>query len=597
MNRNENEISLALKQWLANIKNDQEILEELLQMKEDPKKAADAFYKDMEFGTGGLRGILGAGTNRMNLYTVARASMGVANYIIHKFPVKNRSVAISYDSRKNSELFAKTAAGVFAANGIAVHIYRELMPTPLLSFAVRQLNCSVGVMVTASHNPAEYNGYKVYGCDGCQITTTAAAEIFHEISSLDYFEGIKHTPFDKGVENKSIQYISAEIITEFLEEVKHQSLLSKDQKQIYKDLSIVYTPLNGTGLMPVSRVLRESGFSNIKIVAEQKQPDGRFPTCPYPNPEIKEALDLGICYAKQMGADILVATDPDCDRVGIAVRTKTGAYELLTANQTGVLLLDYICKQRIAAKTMPSNPIFMKTIVTTDLAEQVAESYGVKTVNVLTGFKYIGEQIGILEKENLTCNFIFGYEESYGYLSGSYVRDKDGVGASYLICEMAAFYKAAGKDLIEALEDIYRRFGRCLNRLHSYQFEGLEGFNHMQKVMAKLRQYKKGVAAGFLKWDTNELTETIGGKKIIGIKDFLEQKEYEISGEIKEISGIPSADVLVLRLEDNCSVVVRPSGTEPKLKVYVTANASDKGLDEEIEKRITESLEGIIFLS
>lgn len=555
--------------WCERADQDVDLVEELKEMSTDKKKIEDAFYCNLAFGTGGLRGVIGAGTNRMNIYTVAKASQGLADYVIRRFAEEQRCIAISYDSRIKSEIFARTAAGVFAANGICVKIYRELMPTPCLSYAVRALKCSAGVMITASHNPAEYNGYKVYGADGCQITTGAAMEILSEIEKLDLFEDIKQTGFNKGLETGLISWIPDDIYTDFVEAVKGQSLLFGDE--IDKNVSIVYSPLNGTGLKPVLRTLKESGYTNITVVKEQADPDGNFPTCPYPNPEIKEAMSLGMKYAEKVNADLLLATDPDCDRVGIAVKNDKGEMQLLSGNETGLLLLDYICSQRIQHGQMPEDPVIVKTIVTTNLAERIAEKYGVRTVNVLTGFKFIGERIGKLEARGKQKSYIFGFEESYGYLSGSYVRDKDAVDGACLICEMFSFYKTRGISLLDKLEELYKEHGYNLNTLHSYTFQGSAGFSRMQEIMAGFR---------------NNVT-AIGSKKIDKILDYSEG-----------VDGLPKSDVLEFILERNCSVVVRPSGTEPKLKVYFSVSGKsrietlvkEKQMDKDIRKLIMKKI-------
>ena len=470
----ENHILEQYQLWTEHALADVDVINELKEMTRDETKIEEAFYRNLAFGTGGLRGIIGAGTNRMNIYTVAKASQGLADYVVKKFPKEQRSIAVSYDSRIKSELFARVASEVFAANGIKVHIYSQLMPTPCLSFAVRNLRCAAGIMVTASHNPSKYNGYKVYNADGCQITTEAAAEILTEIEKLDIFADIKKQAFSKGLETGMIQYIPEQVYTDFVEAVKNQSVLGEEK--IDKNVAIVYSPLNGTGLLPVLRTLKESGYQNITVVKEQEQPDGTFPTCPYPNPEIREAMELGMKYAREHHADLLLATDPDCDRVGIAVKNLSGEYVLLSGNETGILLLDYICSRRQTLKTMPQAPVLVKTIVTTDMGERIAAHYGVRTVNVLTGFKFIGEQIGFLEKEGKEDSYIFGFEESYGYLSGAYVRDKDAVNGAFLICEMFAWYASLGISLTEKLNELYREYGFCLNTLHSYEFEGAQGF-------------------------------------------------------------------------------------------------------------------------
>ncbi|MEG0408593.1 MAG: phospho-sugar mutase, partial [Bacilli bacterium] len=445
-------IQKEYEKWLEKATKDTDLIEELISIKDNEDSIVDAFYTDLTFGTGGLRGVIGAGTNRVNVYTIAKASHGLANYINKNFESEDKRIAVSYDSRIKSELFAEISCAVFAANGIETHIYKELMPTPCLSFAVRELNCAAGIMVTASHNPAKYNGYKVYGSDGCQITTEAASDIYNEIKNVDIFSDSKSIEFQIGVQNGMIKYIEDDVYTKFINCVKNETMISTEEK-IDKNVSIVYSPLNGTGLKPVLRVLNESGYTNIKVVEEQKYPDGHFPTCPYPNPEIQEAMALGIEYAKKYQAELLLATDPDCDRVGIAVKDSNNEYQLITGNEVGLLLFDYICARRIALGKMPKEPVVVKTIVTTDLTDKIAEYYGVKVVNVLTGFKFIGEQIGKLEKENKESSYIFGFEESYGYLSGTYVRDKDAVNGAFLICEMFSYYKSKGISLIDKLNE------------------------------------------------------------------------------------------------------------------------------------------------
>ena len=552
------DINNEYKRWLEYATADSDVASELKTM--GAAKIEDAFYRDLAFGTGGLRGVIGAGTNRMNVYTVAKASQGLADYL--KKHYENPSVVIGYDSRIKSDVFAKVSAGVFAANGVQVNIWPVLMPVPTVSFATRYLHTSAGVMITASHNPSKYNGYKVYGADGCQITTEAAAEILAEIEKLDIFADVRTGDFEAGVASGSIQYIPDEVYTAFVEQVKSQSVLFGET--VNKDVAIVYSPLNGTGLKPVTRTLKEMGYTNITVVKEQEQPDGHFPTCPYPNPEIKEAMALGMEYAKKCNADLLLATDPDCDRVGIAVKNKAGEYELLTGNQTGLLLLDYICSQRIKHGKMPDAPVMVKTIVTMDMGEQIASHYGLRTVNVLTGFKFIGEQIGRLEQQGKADSYVFGFEESYGYLTGSYVRDKDGVDGAYMICEMFSYYKTQGISLLEKLEELYRTYGYCMNTLHSYEFEGSAGFAKMQSIMQAFRGDVKA----------------FGGKKVVKLLDYAQG-----------LDGLPKSDVLKFLLEGNCSIVVRPSGTEPKLKIYISVSAADKEAAEDIEAEIVKDAE------
>ena len=548
--------------WLEKAVADPDLKPELEAMAGDGAKIEDAFYKDLEFGTAGLRGVIGAGTNRMNVYIVARASQGLSNYVINHFAPEERRIAISYDSRIKSDVFAKIAAEVFAANGIKAYIFPQLMPVPCVSYATRYLKCAAGIMVTASHNPSKYNGYKVYGADGCQMTTAAANEVLGEIEKLDLFADSKKIPFEDGLKAGSIEWIPEEVYTAFVEEVKKQSVVG--DAEINKDVAIVYSPLNGAGLKPVLRTLKETGYTNITVVKEQEQPDGNFPTCPYPNPEIHEAMALGMEYAEKYNADLLLATDPDSDRVGIAVKDKDGSYQLLSGNQTGMLLTDYVCARRTENGTMPKDPVVIKTIVTTDMVEQIASHYGVRTVNVLTGFKYIGEQIGLLEKQGKADSYIFGFEESYGYLSGSYVRDKDAVDAAFLICEMFCYYKTRGISLLEKLDELYKTYGYCLNTLYSYQFEGAAGFAKMQEIMKDFQ------TAGI---------QEFGGRKVETLLDYN-----------TGIDGLPKENVLKFLLEGHGSVVVRPSGTEPKLKTYVTVSATDKAAAEAIEQKIVEDL-------
>lgn len=530
----------------------------------DEKTIEDAFYRDLAFGTGGLRGTIGAGTNRMNVYVVAKASQGLSQYLHEHF--SSPAVVIGYDSRIKSDVFAKTAAGVFAANGITVHFWSELNPVPTVSFAIRELKASAGVMITASHNPSKYNGYKVYDSDGCQITTEAAA-ILEEIERVDIFSDIKSMDFDTAVVESRVKYIEECVLTSFIEAVKSQSVLFGDE--IDRNVAVVYTPLNGTGLVPVTRLLSESGFTNITVVEEQRQPDGNFPTCSYPNPEIREAMELGLQYCEHTGADLLLATDPDADRCGIAVRTFTGDYQLLSGNEVGLLLLDFVCSQRIKHKTMPAHPVFVKTIVTMDLAEKLAEHYGVQTINVLTGFKFIGEVIGRLETQGRESDYICGFEESYGYLIGTYVRDKDAVNAVFMICEMFAYYKSRGISLLEKLEELYDSFGYCLNTLHSYEFSGCSGMERMQSIMA---DFHKGL-------------DTVGGERIVKTEDYS-----------RGLNGLPKSDVLKYYYESDENdesgyIVIRPSGTEPKLKTYISVTSKDKASAEAVEDRIRSTIE------
>ena len=530
---------------------DPEIQSQLAQM--DESQIVDAFYRDLAFGTGGLRGVIGAGTNRMNIYTVGKASQGLADYLNQHFD--KPSVVIGFDSRILSDVFAVTAARVLMQNGIRVLIWPRLLPVPTVSFAVRFLHASAGIMITASHNPSKYNGYKVYGADGCQITTDAADEILAQIEKLDLFRNVK-----KGT--SAPETIPENVLDAYIEEVRNQSVLFGDQ--IDRNVAIVYSPLNGTGREPVTRALRELGYTNVQVVKEQEFPDGHFPTCPYPNPEIREAMALGMEYARKYQADLLLATDPDCDRVGIAVRNASGDYTLLTGNETGLLLLDYICSQRAKHGQMPDSPVMVKTIVTTDLADKIASHWGVQTRNVLTGFKFIGEQIGLMEKEGHPEKYIFGFEESYGCLTGTYVRDKDGVNGASMICEMFAYYATRGISLTERLNQLYEQFGYCQNTLHSYEFDGAAGFDKMQRIM---RAFRGSIGQ-------------IGPVRVIKTEDYS-------SG----LNGLPPSDVLKFYLENGCSAVVRPSGTEPKLKIYLSISAADQNKAEALEKELCKALE------
>ena len=535
--------------WLERAAGNEEIISELKEIFGQEDAIGDRFYRELEFGTGGLRGVLGAGTNRMNVFNVAKATQGLCNYLWKNF--EQPSVAIAYDSRIHSDLFAETAATVFAANDVRVHIYPKLMPTPSLSFAVRDLHCSGGIVITASHNPAKYNGYKVYGADGCQITTEAAKAIQAEINEVDPFDDVKYADFKDSLKLGQIQYIGEETVTRYLAAIDTASVLPEG---IDKKVSIVYTPLNGAGLSCVPRCLSEHGFTNFIMPTEQNHPDGHFPTCPYPNPEIREALEVGLALAEKTGSDLLLATDPDCDRVGAAIRDGKG-YTLISGNEMGILLLDFICKMRIANGTMPSNPIAIKTIVTTPMAARVAEHYGVKIIDVLTGFKFIGEQIGMLEKQGCSDRYIFGFEESYGYLSGSFVRDKDAVNASLLICEMFVWYKAQGKSLVDVLHELYATYGYYQAKLLSFTFEGAQGFATMQKTMEEFR---------------NNPPKDIIGYDVEAIGDYQKSEIIHKNGMVETVN-LPKSNVLRFFLKGGMEAVVRPSGTEPKLKVYLTA--------------------------
>ena len=564
--------------WCERATLDTDVAEELRQIADEPAQIEDRFYRELEFGTGGLRGVIGAGTNRMNVYTVAKATQGYSAYLNDAF--REPKVAIAYDSRIKSKRFAMTAAEVFAGNGIYVWIYPEIMPTPLLSFAVRALGCSGGIVITASHNPAKYNGYKVYGSDGCQITTEATDEIQRRIDAVDLFADVKRMPFDASGRSGKIRMIGEETVRQYLNAVATSSLLPHG---IDRRISFVYTPLNGAGISCVPRCLEEHGFTNIVIPEEQREPDGNFPTCPSPNPEERAALNTGLQWAEQTNSELLLATDPDCDRVGAAVRSEDG-YTLINGNEMGVLLLDFICRMRLEAGTMPKNPVAVTTIVTTPMAKQIAAHYGVELIYVLTGFKFIGEQIGLLESRHEEARYIFGFEESYGYLSGSFVRDKDAVNASLLICEMFAYYKAQGRSLLDMLDALYRQFGFYQSRLLSFTFEGSAGFARMNGLMASLRKVKPEQIAGFA---------------VEAAADYQSSIRSAADGETETIT-LPKSNVLRFFLLGGNEAIVRPSGTEPRLKIYLTATADSKdecarildGLERELIEMVRKKQDG-----
>lgn len=536
--------------WKQNAAGDSELMAELVELERAPKEEIEErFSSDLAFGTGGLRGILGAGTNRMNVYTVGKATQGLAHYL--KKQQEQPKVAIAYDSRRNSEKFARCAAEVLAANEIKVFLYPKLMPTPALSFAVRYLKCNAGICITASHNPAEYNGYKVYGSDGCQITELAANSITKEIEAVRLFLDVRKTEFDTQI-GKYIVWIEEDTISAYIDAVLAQRLREEGQKK--PSLSIVYTPLNGTGKECVLRCLEKAGYSDITLVPQQSEPDGNFPTCPYPNPEEDSALRLGVGLMEKNSADLLLATDPDCDRVGVVVRHK-GNFMRLTGNEIGALLFDFICKMRLKMGKMPVHPIAVKTIVTTDLTQKIADTYGVELRNVLTGFKYIGEQIDLLEKDGEGDRFIFGFEESCGYLSGTHVRDKDGVNASILICDMAEWYRKQQKTLAGALEDLYHRYGYWITHLDSMTFSGEHGKNKIAEIMHRIRVIPP---------------QEIAGQKVRAVRDFL------WSLDEPNIHVLPSSNVLQILLEDESLITIRPSGTEPKIKIYYQVKGEDK---------------------
>lgn len=549
--------------WLSHPLEDPDLKPDLEAIKGNDEEIYERFYRDLAFGTAGLRGVIGAGTNRMNIYTVRRATQGLAEMLKGQNP--DPSVAVSYDSRIKSGLFARETARVLAANGVKVWLYPELMPVPALSFATRELHCDAGVMVTASHNPAKYNGYKVYGSDGCQLTEKHADAVLAIINGLDLFDDVKTTDFDAALKNGMIRYIGADVVDKFIAAVLSQQV--NPGVCAKAGLKLVYSPLNGSGNKPVRRVLSEIGAADVTVVPEQEHPDGNFPTCPFPNPEIKEALAKGLELSQKCGADLLLATDPDCDRVGIAV--KDGAdYRLLTGNQVGALLFDYICQNRTAGGTMPENPIAVTTIVSTKLTNAIGKAYGVKVINVLTGFKYIGEQIAIVEAEGHPERFIFGFEESYGYLAGTHVRDKDAVVGSMLIVEMASWYKQKGMSLVDALDALYEKYGLYCESVANFQFEGAQGMKIMDGMMKKLRADK---------------VSKIAGRPVVDTIDYLESTETTAEG-VRPVE-LPKSNVLEYLLDNGCTAIVRPSGTEPKIKLYLSVVGKDMA---EIDARARE---------
>lgn len=561
--------------WLKNAVEDKDLIEELESIKGDDEAIKDRFYRDLEFGTAGLRGVIGAGSYRLNIYTIRRATQGLADYVNGAY--ENASVAIAYDSRIKSDLFAVEAARVLAANGIKTYLYAELMPTPMLSWAVRALGCKAGIVCTASHNPSKYNGYKAYGEDGCQMTIEAADIVLSKINAVPMFGGAKLVDFDEGVKSGMIEYISDDVITAYLDEVQKQQV--HPEVTGTSGLKVVYTPLNGTGNKPVREILRRIGITDVTVVPEQEYPDGNFPTCPFPNPEIKEALRLGLELCRTVKPDLLLATDPDCDRVGIAVPDKDGGYVLFSGNEVGAMLLEYICKERTALGTMPERPVTVKSIVSTDIAAAIADEYGVELRNVLTGFKFIGEQIGYLEAAGEADRYIFGFEESYGYLAGPYVRDKDAVVGSMLICEMAAFYRSKGISMLDARTAMYKKYGNYVHAVSNFVCEGTAGMAEMARIMGGLHE--------------NPPTE-IAGYKVIKLADYLASEETDLVSGEKTAINLPKSDVLTFTLENRAIVIIRPSGTEPKIKAYFTTIAPEKAEAEALKNKIAEAVTEIM---
>ena len=550
-------IAAAYDAWRAQPGLPEDLAAELASIQGDEEAITDRFYRELAFGTGGLRGVIGAGTNRMNVYNIRKATQGLADYLnASGLPKK---AAIGYDSRIKSDIFARETACVLAANGITAYLYPRLEPTPALSWAVRYYGCGAGVCVTASHNPAKYNGYKVYGSDGCQITLEAANQIQKAIAAVDCF-AVQPADFDAALADGRIVYCEEACLDAFVDAVYAQRV--GDGAGI-ADLKLVYTPLNGSGLECVKKLLAKLGVTHVTVVPEQEKPDGNFPTCPYPNPEIREAMQKGLELCDKVKPDLLLGTDPDCDRCGIAVPDGKGGYRLITGNEMGIILLDYICRTRIARGTMPARPVAVTTIVSTDMATPVAAKYGVELRRTLTGFKFIGEQIGLLEAAGEADRYIFGFEESYGYLSGAHVRDKDAVNATLLVCEAAAWYAQQGMTLLDAIEKLYAEFGCYRNRLESFAFEGEKGMHTMQALMAGLRAQPPA---------------QIGGLQVTSVVD------YNAEG-----TGLPAADVLEFRLEGGAKLMVRPSGTEPKIKVYLSAVAPDEASADQINETLAQA--------
>ncbi len=567
-------VNLCYENWLNNAVEDTDLTKELIEIKENPEEIYDRFYKELEFGTGGLRGVIGAGTNRMNIYNIGRATQGFSEYLNKTF--KNPTVAIAYDSRIKSDLFAKTAASVFAANGIKTYIYSELMPTPMLSFAVRYLKCSGGVVVTASHNPSKYNGYKAYGPDGCQLDLDASKEVLDYINAIDVFKGVKKGIFDELLSNGMIEYIGDEVIDNYIATVKNQAINIDACKN--NNLKVVYTPLHGAGNKPVRRILKEIGISNVSVVKEQELPNGNFPTAPYPNPEIREAFNCALEVAKTETPDILLATDPDSDRVGIAVRHK-GEYVLMTGNQVGAMLLEYILSSRTENNTLPNSPVAIKTIVTTNIVNKIASKYNCTLYNVLTGFKFICGVMRDLEETGDENRCVFGFEESYGYLAGTYVRDKDAVVASMLICEMASYFKGKGLTLVDFMNSLYLEYGYYANFQFSFVCEGASGTERMNEIMSDFR---------------NNTPKEIGGYNVVKTDDYLLSVTTDVSANKQEEINLPKSNVFIFTLENKSTVTIRPSGTEPKIKVYIESVGKDlaeaNAISEELKKDISKKM-------
>lgn len=546
------DINALYNEWLEKADADPDLKVELENIKGNDDEILDRFYRSLEFGTAGLRGVIGAGTNRMNVYTVGRATQGLADYLNDNYD--SPSVAIGYDSRIKSDYFSRESAEILAANGIKVYIYDELEPTPCLSYAVRKLKASGGIIITASHNPAKYNGYKCYNSKGYQMTDDEAAQTYEYIKKVDYFTDIKKVDFDSALSDGKIEYIGEKLIESFLDEVQKQCINPDIVRKA--DLKVIYTPLNGTGNKPVRKILDRIGVKNVYVVPEQEKPDGNFPTCPFPNPEIKQVFELGLEMNKKIGADILLATDPDCDRVGIAVPDDSGKLVLMSGNEVGAMLLNYILSQKKEKGLLSDNSIAVKSFVSTDLAEVIAKKYNCKFKNLLTGFKYIGELVTNLEAEGRASDFVMGFEESYGYLAGTHARDKDAVVASMLICEMAAYYKTKNMNLVDVMESLYEEFGFYANVVESYTFEGASGMEKMASIMDGLRTSAPSKIAGY---------------DVVSVSDYEASKTVFANGRADEKIELPKSNVLAYGLTDGNKLIVRPSGTEPKIKAYITA--------------------------
>ena len=571
------EIAKLYDSWCKNATEDQDLIAELESIRGDEREIYERFYTALKFGTAGLRGVIGAGTNRMNIYVVRQATQGLANYVINKYG--KGAVAISHDSRIKADLFMIEAAKVLAANGIKAYITTELQPTPVLSYLVRYFKCQAGIMVTASHNPAKYNGYKAYGEDGCQMTDNAAQAVYDEITKLDIFNDVKTMDFDEAIEKGLIEYVDDSVYDTYLDCVLEQQVnpgICADA-----DISVVYTPLNGAGNKLVRKVLGKIGVKEINVVKEQEMPDGNFTTCPYPNPEIKEALQKGLELCEEKQPDLLLATDPDSDRVGIAVKDYDGSYRLITGNEDGVMLTNYILSCKKANGTLPEKPVVVKTIVSTKLINKLCEKYGCELKNVLTGFKYIGEVILGLEQKGEEDRYLFGFEESYGYLAGTYVRDKDAVVASMLVAEMTAYYRKQGRSLAEVIDGLYDEFGFYLNQTFAFEFEGASGMQKMADMMTAVR---------------NDIPEAVGGYKVVKVSDYQLKKETDLLTGKTEMLTLPTSNVIALHLEGDNAVIIRPSGTEPKIKLYVTAVGKTKDEALEVCKTLVDSAKEILGL-